>query len=145
MSLYMETTRISVDKTAGELCMLLARSGATKIQQDYDGGVVCAMHFILRVGQNDLPYRLPVRVQAVYDLLASGRRVRNRADLMEQAKRVAWRQILRWVQAQLALIQTGMVQAAEVFLPYMSVAPKQTFYEKVMLHGANLLTWKPQE
>ena len=33
----------------------------------------------------------------------------------------AWRIILRWTQAQMALIETGMVSAAEVFHPYMMI------------------------
>lgn len=35
-----------------------------------------------------------------------------------QAERTAWRLVLRWVQAQLAMIETGMVSAPEVFYPY---------------------------
>ena len=48
------------------------------------------------------------------------------------AKRVAWRQILRWVQAQLAMIDTGMVKSEEVFLPYAMVNAsdgQKTMYE----------------
>jgi hypothetical protein len=50
---------------------------------------------------------------------------------------VAWRQILRWVEAQLALIDTGMVQPQEVFLSYAIVNQgegDQSMYEAVMPH-----------
>lgn len=49
-----------------------------------------------------------------------------------QAKRIAWRQILRWVEAQLALVETDMVKMQEVFMPYIQVNIKgQTLYEKL--------------
>lgn len=35
-----------------------------------------------------------------------------------QAERTAWRQVLRWVEAQMALIDAGMTQTHEVFMPY---------------------------
>ena len=51
---------------------------------------------------------------------------------MEQAKRVAWRQLLRWTEAQLAMIDAGMAHAGEVFLAYAEVEPGVTFFQKVM-------------
>jgi hypothetical protein len=52
---------------------------------------------------------------------------------MEQAQRIAWRQLLRWVQAQLAMIDTGMVRTEEVFMPYIVVNPatNQTLFERM--------------
>ncbi len=35
-----------------------------------------------------------------------------------QAERTAWRQVLRWVEAQMAMIDAGMTQTQEVFMPY---------------------------
>ena len=35
-----------------------------------------------------------------------------------QAERTAWRQVLRWVEAQMAMIEAGMTQTHEVFMPY---------------------------
>jgi len=44
---------------------------------------------------------------------------------------VAWRQILRWIEAQLALVDTEMVQIQEVFMPYLQMNTGQTLYEKL--------------
>jgi len=53
-----------------------------------------------------------------------------RAKDYEQAARVAWRQVYRWVQAQFALINLRMVEAHEVFLPYMMDTNNgSTFYQ----------------
>ena len=49
-----------------------------------------------------------------------------------QAKRVAWRQLLRWVEVQLAFTRTNMVKVEEVFLPYVQVnIDGQTLFEKL--------------
>jgi hypothetical protein len=65
---------------------------------------------------------MPVRVEPILKILG------NR----EQAERVAWRQLLRWVQAQNAMIETGMVQAVEVYLPYMVIhASGQTLFQRM--------------
>jgi hypothetical protein len=52
---------------------------------------------------------------------------------IKKAERVAWRQILRWVQAQYAMIETGMVQPAEVFLAYMvNPATNRTLFDHMI-------------
>ena len=52
-----------------------------------------------------------------------------------QARRVAWRQIYRWIQSQLALIITGMVSPTEVFLPYMLLSEEKTVYDRYIEGG----------
>ncbi len=47
----------------------------------------------------------------------------------EQAYRVAWRNILDWVQAQMALIEIEMTKLEEVFLPYMVAKSGKTYFE----------------
>ena len=88
----------------------------------------------MQIGPHAIDYSLPARVEPVYKLLVDRRSdgwqtaVRTRVRL--QAERVAWRQLLRWVQAQLAMIETGMVKGAEVFLPYMEGRDGRTFFEE---------------
>jgi hypothetical protein len=76
---------------------------------------------------------LPARVDPVFQLLLKRRNgVLNdetRARIREQAERVAWRQLLRWVQAQLAMIDVGMVKTHEVFMPYIQHPDGRTFFE----------------
>lgn len=52
----------------------------------------------------------------------------NPEGRMEQAHRTAWRIVKEWVVAQMALIETGMVDMEEVFLPYMLIG-NRTVYE----------------
>jgi hypothetical protein len=77
-----------------------------------------------------IPFRLPCRWRAVEKLLRAKRRPRKGDTYDAWARRVAWRQILRWVEAQIAMIETGMVKLEEVFLPY-AMVQNRTFYDIV--------------
>jgi hypothetical protein len=135
MSVYMETTHISADKTASEIQQLLGSAGATAVQINYRDRKVEALSFLLAVKDRPIPFRLPVRTERMFAYLQNRRsprvRTRKRDVDLEQAERVAWRQILRWVQAQIALSATGMVKMEEVFLPYVQVGIGQTFYDRL--------------
>ncbi len=47
----------------------------------------------------------------------------------EQAQRVAWRQLYWWLKSQLALIDLGMVETAEVMMPYMLGPDGRSFFD----------------
>jgi len=135
MAIFMETTQIDDAKTVAEIQHLLAKQGATSVMVEYAGGSVESLSFRLSVGEQSIPFRLPCRWRAVEAILKkSGRKVRREDTLERWARRVAWRQILRWVEAQLALIDTGMVKPQEVFLSYAIVNAgngEQTMFEMI--------------
>jgi hypothetical protein len=131
--IYMENTEITAERTAAEVSACLVMAGATSISARYDAGKIIGMSWTMRVGSQELPFAMPARVEPVYVLLKSRRAgflsVETLAKVRAQAERVAWRQLLRWVQAQLAMIDVGMVQRAEVFMPYMQQSDGSTFFE----------------
>jgi hypothetical protein len=131
--IYMETTEIAAERTAAEVSAVLVQAGASSVSIRYDNGKIIGMSWTMRVGANELPFAMPARVEPVYELLKSRRTgyLHNQAKerIRLQAERVAWRQLLRWVQAQLAMIEVGMVKRAEVFMPYMQQADGSTFFE----------------
>jgi hypothetical protein len=63
----------------------------------------------------------------------------------EQAYRVAWRNILDWVEAQMALLEIEMAKIEEIFLPYMVNATGETFFERMEQRGFLLESGKNQE
>lgn len=148
--LFMETTKIEATKTAGEISDLLRMVGAQKIIQDFSpDGKMVALQFGLPGNNGTLHgFKLPIRVEPVFAYLQRTVSPQNRAkkakDHMEQAERVAWRQILRWVQAQLALIETGMVATQEVFLPYLLVTPERTAFDEFVAKGRLLEAGKTE-
>jgi hypothetical protein len=133
-TLYMGTTRIDAQKTAGEIISELVKAGATSINTDYKNGTICGLRWVMVVNGHNALFDMPVRVDAVAKL------IRNR----EKAVRVAWRQLLRWTQAQVAMIQTGMVQPAEVFFAYHVPAgqtgPERTVFEMAISSQFKALT-----
>jgi len=140
----METTEIPVQKTAGDILSLLERAGATQVSLDYQGGKIVGMWFTYPVDGHAVPFRLPVRTEPIFKII-NGRRTpdtwkqynRNAmaATDRDQAERVAWRQLLRWTEAQIAMVETGMVKTDEVFLPYAATASGQTLYEQFIESG----------
>ena len=134
--LFMETTKISASQTVGEIQKLLGEYGASAIRTDYEQGEVIAVSFTISINGNQIPFRLPCRWEAIKTIFESRRkrqygRGRPAGDLTGQAKRVAWRQILRWVEAQLALTETKMAKLHEVFMPYLIVDKGQTIFERL--------------
>lgn len=139
----METTSISPEKTAGEITSVLVVGGARQIATEYDGGKIKALRWVMRVGANDVLFSMPARIEPLYRIFMKRRGSSTlwrsqdgkpiNLDLYEKAERVAWRQLLRWVQAQVAMIDTGMVQPGEVFLAYMvETSSGRTLFEHMM-------------
>lgn len=127
----MATTKIDCTKTAGEIMQLLSKHGATQILTLYDVGEITGLSFIITKNKKDLPFRLPIRWEPVLEAMGEDRHTPQSLCKPDQARRVAWRQIKRWIEAQLALLSTGMVQMEEVFMPYLLVNQKETLYEKI--------------
>lgn len=151
MTLYMETTKISTESTIGEISKLLRKSGATAILQEYDRetGNPTSVQFKMRIGDRELPFALPARSEAIFNYFQKRRPYYNRESNLErdrdQSERVAWRQILRWIEAQLALMETGMVKFEEIFMPYMQVGPNETLYQRIASQGFQLALPPPDE
>ena len=144
-TLFMETTKIPVGQTVAEIQRLLGECGCCGVLTQYEKGEVIAVSFQIMFLDKTIPFRLPCRWQPIYNSLMSRKRKKRANTAMnseEQAKRVAWRQILRWVEAQLALVDTEMVKVQEVFLPYVQTGLNETLYQKLESKGFTALEYK---
>lgn len=143
-TLFMETTEIAPERTIAEIEAFLIAYGANAVLKEYAGGAIEAVSFRIKIGGNDVPFRLPCRWQAIASIFEKRKAgkwnyvlgAETKKRCADQARRVAWRQILRWVQAQLALVDTEMVKVEEVFFPYIQVKGGKTIYE---INQGNLL------
>lgn len=139
MPLLNYTTTVNVFKTLGEIQMQLVKHGAKKIMQDYDdAGHITALSFLVDTPTGPRGIRLPANVDAVHAVLT---RQRVKCD-REQAERVAWRIVKDWVEAQMAILESEMVQMDEIFLPYMVNGSGQTLFQayrnnQLMLEGGH--------
>lgn len=124
------TTEVPAERTVAEIQRILARAGAASARVDYAGGEPVSVSFLLMLSDRPLPFRLPADVDGVYRVLIKDKvppRLRNRA----QAQRVAWRVVKDWVEAQLALIQSGQASLAQLFLPHAVRPDGRTLFEQV--------------
>ena len=107
-TLHMGTTKIDAQKTAAEITAELVKAGATSVNTDYRNGQISGLRWVMKINGIDTLFDMPVRIESICKLIRD----------KDQARRVAWRQLLRWVQAQNAMIATGMIQLAEVYFAY---------------------------
>lgn len=131
--IFMATTKIEPEKTVGEIQSVLVKSGLVKaIQTEYECGKITGISFIVSVTGEEIPFRLPAKWQPVLKALHKDRKVARHMVNEAHARRVAWRQLLRWVEAQMAMIEIGMVDIKEVFMPYMLIVNRNlTLYEEL--------------
>lgn len=135
------TTSTSVVNSKGELERMLRRYGADMFStaQDYKLGRVVVMFQIPNSpakGAKIVDVRFPVETRRVYDLLygqptiwdhkthtrvpdANGYDVRK----LEQAERVAWRNVILWVDAQLSAAAVGIQTVEEAFIAHVAIGP----------------------
>ncbi len=128
------TTTISVDKTVAEIYGMLARAKISQIGSDYDGaGNVTAIAFTIMTKHGIIPFLLPINTKAaaaVINKQAYAREIpRKYLNDVDQARRVAWRILRQWLEAQLAIVTLDMAKIEEVFLPYAQNHEGKTLYE----------------
>lgn len=132
--IFKMTTTIPAQKSVSEIIAMLAGARAKSVGQEFDqSGNIEAVRFVLPIGGSDILYSLPARTGCVYVKLKEMQGPRSRTsdtDLLKQAHMIAWRQLRAWVEAQLALVDTGMVKPQEVFFAY-AYDGQQTYFEKV--------------
>lgn len=100
----------------------------------YDGESITGLSFLIDTGVQQIPVKLPVKVDECLKVLKKEKRENPRKqikDTREQAERVAWRILKDWVEAQMALLDIEMVRFEEIFLPYIETKNGQTIYERL--------------
>jgi hypothetical protein len=69
--------------------------------------------------------KLPANVDAVQRVLEQQKKRSDR----EHAERVAWRILKDWIEAQMAILESQMVQFDQIFFPYITNEEGMTLYE----------------
>lgn len=130
MAIKNYTTTINAKKTIGEIQELLSKHGANAIMTEYNNGEVIGLSFKIMTPRGEMGVRLPANTDRVLQVLRNQRKKNNQVkDTMEQATKTAWRIIKDWIDAQMAILETEMVEMEEIFLPYMINNDGQTLYQ----------------
>jgi hypothetical protein len=144
MAIKNYTSDKPLDRIFAELQQTLGMHGAKQISYNYgDDGKVHGVQFVIKINDRFFPVKLPARVEKAQAVLKkqwdegtiSHKRGKENTYGYDQAYRVAWRNILDWVQAQMALLEIGMAKMEEVFLPYMLDREGHTLYERMEQRG----------
>lgn len=134
MAILNYTTTVDSFKTVSEIEYILMKHNAKSIMKNYDGESIIGLSFLIDTGIQQIPVRLPVKVDECLQVLKKEKSENPRKqikDTREQAERVAWRILKDWVEAQMALLDIEMVQFEEIFLPYIETSSGQTVFERL--------------
>ena len=134
MAILNYTTTVESFKTLSEIEHILVKHNAKSIMKNYDGESITGLSFLIDTGVQQIPVRLPVKVDECLEVLKKEKKNSPRSNIkatMEQAERVAWRILKDWVEAQMALLDIQMVRFEEIFLPYIETGNGQTIYERL--------------
>lgn len=133
MAILNYTTTIDSYKTVAEIEKILVQHKAVSIMKNYDGDTITSLSFLVDVGYNQIPIKLPAKIDECLKVLEAEKRkgTKNVKVTEEQAERVAWRILKDWVLAQMALLDINMVKFEEVFMPYIVDKSGQTLFEKL--------------
>ena len=94
-------------------------------------GKIKSLAFTLDIGGKVIGFKLPSRVDMVKKLFDNeGYRYDE-----EQPYKTAWANIRDWLDAQMALIDTGQVKIEEVFLPYAVNREGKIYFEVISTQG----------
>ncbi len=148
MALLNYTTEIAPDKTVGEIFGLLGAARARSILSDYDGaGNVIAISFRMATPHGELSFRLPCNFRAAGQILNNQVRdkkiPRRYLNDTAQARRVAWRILRQWLEAQLAIVEMQIVPVEQVFLPYAVTLSGETLFERMVASKFESLALPP--
>ena len=110
-----------------------------------------AVAFELELAQSEgvpirLPFQIRARPEAMKRCLSTNPDVPPRLRNLEQAKRVAWRLVYNWIDVQLAFVEAGQAEMAELMLGFAlstrsdSEGRPKTFYDVLLgAEGPRLL------
>lgn len=125
MAIKNYTSSVSAFSSLAEIQAALAGHGARQIMVDYDdkgrpGGVT----FSIDTPAGRQGFVLAANIDGVLRVFRQQKLKEDR----DQAERTAWRNLRDWVLAQMAIVEAGMADVDEVFLPYLSDGRGNTLY-----------------
>lgn len=119
------TSDVAAYKSLGEIQEALAGHGARQIMLEYDGeGRPTGVTFAIEPPGGRRGFMLAANIDGVMEIFQRQKVKGDRA----QAEKTGWRNLRDWVLAQMAIIEAGMADMEEVFLPYLTDGRGNTVY-----------------
>lgn len=125
MAIKNYTSSVSVFSSLAEIQAALAGHGARQIMVDYDDkGRPVGVTFSIDTPVGRRGFVLTANIDGVLRVFRQQKLKEDR----DQAERTGWRNLRDWVLAQMAIVEAGMADVDEVFLPYLSDERGNTLY-----------------
>lgn len=107
----------------------------TKVTKELDGDSVTSLTFDLIFNKKDFTVRLPVFVDVILKTMKDDYKQitkKDKFDLKEQASRVVWYEMSKWIESISVLIKLQQTSLTEAFLPFIFDETKdKTFYQMI--------------
>ncbi len=91
------------------------------------------------INQNPVNFRLPSNWGGIKKLLDKNKKIPKNLKTEEQAIRISWRILKDWIEAQMAIIQCGLAELPEVFLPYAMTNNGTTLFQAIKSNNMKYL------
>lgn len=138
MAVLNYTTTIPAWRTVAEVEHILMEHGATAVIKQFEDGHVVGLTFGVLVNGQQLPIKLPVRIPKVLEAMKRDKKAHPKKQMtltMEQAEKVAWRQIKDWVEVQMQMVELEQMTMTQVFLQGVQNRNGITIYEQLESSG----------
>jgi hypothetical protein len=124
------TTSVAPEKTAAECVVLLGRYGAAQVTLYFsEGRAPTGLTFVIDSGRGQSAYKIAADVTRIHAALGRDASVPRRHSGLDQARRTAWKTIQGWLEFQLTMIETGLMDPEQVLLPYAVNDQGRTMWE----------------
>ena len=145
MNLKNYTSSVPSINSISKIESKLAEAGATHIAKSYENNRPVGMIFQIMIGDKPMTFKLPAKVDKVYDYMINGKRRTNLKSVRDTTKRqadmTAWKILAEWIEIQLSMIKLEQAEAIELFLPYAyDGRTDKTLFEKMKENNYKLLT-----
>jgi hypothetical protein len=143
MTVLAYTTTVPIRSTIAAIDDVLTKYGAHNVTKLGPSKAPTGIGFDLETELGLQTFRLPVnpdrvqkKLKAQYD--QGGTTITKKETTPEHVERVAWRQLLRWLESHLAAIDGGLFTAAQLMTPFLEIRPGVSVYELLGSHPERL-------
>lgn len=134
MAILNYTTKVPASKTVSQICQTLAKAKCQAVMQEfYPNGRIKSVSFRIETAFGIMTFQLPVNVDGVWKVIQRDKALPYAKRTFDQAERIAWRIVKDWVEAQCAMVQVGLADVEQVFLPYAQRTDGITLYENLKM------------
>ena len=141
MSIYAKETKVSVDRTEGEIRTTLQRYGATSYVSGWQGSVATIV-FEVKDRRIRFDLKLPQPMDKMFDPSRGTRNAQQRQAACEQEHRARWRALALCIKAKLESVEVGIETFDEAFMSHIVLPGGGTVGDHVSAHLPDVLQGK---